>query len=132
MPFRLLVVEDDPDLREVLSAALEQEGFDVSRAENGVEALVQLYFGTPPHVVILNLHMPVMSGMEVIEVVRLDPALAALPIVVVTGAPVPPQVMRLANAVLSKPFDLDVLYAAVHDVLPGSGPPSATPAPLAP
>jgi CheY-like chemotaxis protein len=117
---RVLVVEDDPELRDVLVLALEQEGYLVDSAGNGVEAIVCLYFGARPDAVVLNLHMPVMSGAELLEVVRSDPALAGLPVVVVTGASAGPGIVRAADAVLTKPFDLDALAGEI-DRLVSSG-----------
>jgi CheY-like chemotaxis protein len=116
---RVLVVEDDPELRDVLVLALEQEGYQVDSAGNGVEAIVCLYFGARPDAVVLNLHMPVMSGAELLEVVRGDPALAALPVVVVTGAAAAPAVARAADAVLMKPFDLDALAGEIDRLVSG-------------
>lgn len=110
---RVLVVEDDTELREVLVLALEQEGYDVSAAENGLDAIVCLNFGVRPDAVVLNLHMPVMSGADFMEAMRHEPAFSELPVVVVSGAPVPTAVARAAEAVLAKPFDIYALSTAI-------------------
>jgi CheY-like chemotaxis protein len=119
MATRLLVVEDDSELREVLVLALEAEGYAVSSAENGIDAMVRLYFTDAPDAIVLNLHMPVMSGGELMDVVRGDPTLARLPIVIVSGGPVPPEVVRSAGAVLSKPFDVEALCGAIQSLIMG-------------
>jgi CheY-like chemotaxis protein len=114
MASRVLVVEDDADLREVIVLALEQQGFAVEAAENGLDAMVSLAFRPCPDAVVLNLHMPVVSGADFIEAVRGDPALAALPVILVTGARVPPEVRRGADAVIAKPFEIDALTKAIE------------------
>ena len=114
MPRHVLVVEDDADLREIIVLALEQQGFVVEAAENGLDAIVSLAFRPFPDAVVLNLHMPVVSGADFIEVVRSDPALAALPVILVTGARVPPEVGRRADAVFPKPFEIDALASTIE------------------
>lgn len=130
MPGRLLVVEDDPELRDVIVMALEQEGYVVRCAENGVEAMVLLYLAdAPPDAVVLNLHMPVMSGAELVDVVRHDPRLAATPLVLMTGGSVPPDLGRAVDAVLEKPFGLDELAGAVGGLLARGGRSAPAPSP---
>jgi CheY-like chemotaxis protein len=129
---RVLVVEDDIDLREILLLALEEEGYVVAGAENGLEAIVSLTFGARPDAVLLNLHMPVLSGADFIDVVRLDPSLAAMPVILMTGAPVPPEVNRAADVVLLKPFEIETLTAAIDDLVSrgAPSPPRPTPPPF--
>jgi CheY-like chemotaxis protein len=128
MPGRLLVVEDDPELRDVIVMALEQEGYAVRSAENGVEAVVSLYLSdSRPDAVVLNLHMPVMSGAELVDVVRHDPCLAGIPLVLMTGAAVPAEVGRAVDVVLEKPFGLDELAGAVGGLLARGAPPASPP-----
>jgi len=127
----VLVVEDDGDLRELLVLALEQRGYAPTPAENGVEALVCLQFAPPPALILLNLHMPIMPGSELLELIRLDERLARIPVVIVTGAPVPLEVGRAADAVLPKPFDLEDLWALIDGLIDRGGPtPTPTPTPL--
>jgi CheY-like chemotaxis protein len=125
----VLVVEDDRDLRELIAYALESDGYEVHTAENPIEALVQLEFGPTPAVILLNLVMPVMHGSEFLEAIRRDPRLARIPVVLITGASVPVEVGRAANAVLPKPFGLDELADTISELLPRDEPPTPTPAP---
>jgi CheY-like chemotaxis protein len=125
----ILVVEDDPDLRELLQLLLQLEGHEVRTAENGADAFVHLYLGHRPEVVLLNLWMPVVTGPEVLEVIRRDPRLAGIPVIVVSGAKPSEAVRQDATLVLSKPFEMDALRAAVDVALRGSGP-ASTPPPL--
>jgi CheY-like chemotaxis protein len=113
MPRRILVAEDDPDLRGVLVTILSDGGYAVAEAANGAEAFVQLTFD-PPEIVLLNLRMPVVSGEEVLDHLRHDPRLADLPVVVMTGGRVPSAVALAADAVVTKPFGIDEVVAAIE------------------
>ncbi|HEY6003882.1 MAG TPA: response regulator [Anaeromyxobacter sp.] len=126
----LLIVEDDRDLRELLTVALESEGHVVHTAENGVEALVRLQFEARPDVILLNLVLPAMAGAEVLEAIRRDPRLDGVPIVLITGAPVPVEMGRAVDAVLAKPFGLDELLETVEELLARRVPPAPTPPPM--
>ncbi len=109
--------------------ALEGEGFTVLAVANGVEALVQLQFAEVPDVVLLNLILPVMSGRDVLDAIRHDPRLARIPVVLLTGAPVPVEVGRAADAVLAKPFDVAQLSGTILEVVHNRTPPTPTPPP---
>jgi CheY-like chemotaxis protein len=65
----VLLVDDEPDIRDVLSSELKDAGFETLEAQDGIDALVKLR-GTLPHVIISDLQMPRMSGIELIVVVR--------------------------------------------------------------
>ena len=80
----ILVVEDDPDSREVLVRMLEREGYRPATAANGREALARVAERTPA-VILLDLMMPEMNGFEFITELRSDPTKRAIPIVVVTA-----------------------------------------------
>ncbi|MBC7924512.1 MAG: response regulator, partial [Bryobacteraceae bacterium] len=83
-PRTALVVEDDPDSREVLRRLLEQDGWIVDEAENGRAALAHLD-KTPPSVILLDLMMPEMDGFEFIEELRARAHFRKVPIIVVTA-----------------------------------------------
>jgi CheY-like chemotaxis protein len=86
-----MVVEDDPDIRECVQLALEEEGFDVVTAANGAEAEAELERMTEPCVMLLDLMMPVMSGWELLEHLKRDGKLDGdrLHVVVVSATPTP-------------------------------------------
>ena len=112
----VLVVEDDEDIRADLTAILSLKGFAVTEASNGKEALARLRVGERPCLVVLDLMMPVMNGWELRGVMRADPALAGIPVVVVSGkGRIPPEeAATLAPAaVLVKPFELTELLELV-------------------
>jgi CheY-like chemotaxis protein len=126
---RVLIVEDDLDLREILQLALGEEGYAVAAAENGLDAIVSLIFGERPDALLLNLHMPVLSGADVLDVVRLDPAWAALPVILMTGAPLTPELARGVDAVLLKPFEIETLTATIDGLVSRGAPPPPSPTP---
>jgi CheY-like chemotaxis protein len=103
----VLVVDDDAEIRETLTQLLQQEGYTVLRAENGVQALEQLRAGHPD-VMLLDLMMPVMSGWEVLEELDETGELGNVPIIVVSAMSAP-----CARACLRKPVNLEELLAVV-------------------
>ncbi|HYT32267.1 MAG TPA: response regulator [Thermoanaerobaculia bacterium] len=82
---RILLVEDDADLRESLCKVLEEAGYEVDGVRNGQEALEYLHREQPPCVVLLDLMMPVMTGWEFRDAQRGDPALSDIPVVILTA-----------------------------------------------
>jgi CheY-like chemotaxis protein len=112
-PRPVLVVDDDPDIRETLRFVLEEAGYPVYSAENGQDALQVLADSEPlPGLILLDLMMPIMSGDEMLRALRAVRALAQIPVTIVTasGAPMPP----LATGMLKKPVDLDALMRIVQ------------------
>ncbi|WP_373047492.1 two-component system response regulator [Vulgatibacter sp.] len=80
----ILVVDDDPDLRAVLCEALGADGYDVIPAADGAEALTWLRLGFRPRLILLDLLMPVMDGWRFRESLGADPALAAIPVILIS------------------------------------------------
>jgi len=85
MPATVLVVDDDRDLTRLMSKFLRLEGFDAAEASNGLEALTYLRGGGDANVILLDLRMPVMDGWAFRREQREDPALATIPVVVLSG-----------------------------------------------
>jgi CheY-like chemotaxis protein len=81
----VLVVDDDPDIREMIGQALELEGWSVVGAANGEEALRVARVGPRPDVILLDLMMPVMNGWEFIDEQRRDSVLSTIPVVLISG-----------------------------------------------
>jgi DNA-binding response OmpR family regulator len=131
MSSRVLIVEDEPDIRALVVHHLKREGYQVSAASSGEEALRQVQ-AAPPDLVILDLMMPAMDGLEVCRRLRQDPATAMLPIVMLTakGDEVD-RVLGLeigADDYVVKPFSPKELLARVRAVLRRSRPsPGAAP-----
>lgn len=114
---RILLVEDDADVRTALAELLEEEGYEVVCATNGAEALAELASPGAPSAILLDLAMPVMDGWTFRSRQRSDPRLAAIPTVVIS-ANLPSDagaVGRLgADAVLAKPFELGRLVETLQ------------------
>jgi two-component system, sensor histidine kinase and response regulator len=106
----VLVVDDEPDIRESLRDALEDEGYSVVTAGNGREALEILSAIERPCALILDIIMPMMSGAEVWETMRGDAELASIPVIVSTSDPT-----RAPDGapIMRKPIDLDRLLTMV-------------------
>jgi len=134
MSSRVLIVEDEPDIRELVVHHLKREGYQVSVAASGEEALRQVQ-ASPPDLVLLDLMMPAMNGLEVCRRLRQDPVTASLPIVMLTakGDEVD-RVLGLelgADDYVVKPFSPKELLARVRAVLRRSLPaPGASPTTL--
>lgn len=83
---RLLIADDDADYRAWLSHHLEQAGYEVMTAADGLEALSQVQVERPD-LVLLDALMPRMDGFDVLARLKSDPATAAIPVVMFTGMP---------------------------------------------
>ena len=106
----ILVVEDNSDIRDMVAEALEMDGYRVETAPNGSIALEQVRVSRP-HIIVLDLMMPVMTGWQLLEALRQVPELASVPVVVVTAL----EDARPEGAVafVRKPFSLETLLATV-------------------
>jgi CheY-like chemotaxis protein len=111
----VLIVDDDFGLRESLCAALEEEGFAVATAGNGQEALDYLRQENNPCVVLLDLMMPIMNGWEFRAEQRRDPAIASIPVVVLSAfSRVSDEELHDVRTVLRKPVNLTTLLDALR------------------
>ena len=84
---RVLIVDDEPDVRFILRHILERGGYEVDEAINGSAAIECLSRGPNPDLLITDLMMPVMDGNELIDRLRSDPKTAPIPIMSLTGNP---------------------------------------------
>lgn len=111
MAARVLVVEDDEDIREAVVEAIADRGYVVVAAENGAVAMERMR-EHPPCIVLLDLMMPVMDGWEVVAHMDTEPALAQVPICIVSAhdKDLPRNV-----CVLRKPVSLASLIATVEN-----------------
>jgi CheY-like chemotaxis protein len=116
-PGHVLVVEDDDDLRESLVELLQLEGFEVSASANGREALERLRAPGRPSAIVLDLMMPVMSGAEFRAEQLRDPALADIPVLLLTAAHDgrrQAEALRVARY-FAKPVAVEALLAALRE-----------------
>jgi DNA-binding response OmpR family regulator len=118
---RVLVVEDDPSVRGLLHTLLSAEGYDVATASDGLAGLVKAT-ASKPALVLLDLMMPDLGGVRVLEELRDDPELADIPVIVVTGKVDAVPGMRALlgdDNVFVKPFAVAELLIRVGDVTGG-------------
>ncbi len=110
----ILIVEDDSDLREMMAQLLTVEGYRAATVANGREALDYLRGGAEPEVILLDLMMPVMDGWEFRREQQRDPALARVPVVVLSALDQARANGIQPDAFLKKPLDFDRLLELVR------------------
>ncbi|HOX56326.1 MAG TPA: hybrid sensor histidine kinase/response regulator [Candidatus Paceibacterota bacterium] len=114
---RILVIDDDESLRDMVRAALDQKGFEVLEADSGV-AGIEKARKELPDLILCDVQMQHMDGYLTLSVLRNEPTTAAIPVILMTGQPDHSGMrhsMELgADDYLPKPFTLDSLYAAVN------------------
>src|SRR5688572_14376430 len=113
----VLIVEDDREIRESVAELLDAEGYQVSLAENGRTALDLIRSGAElPQLILLDLMMPDLDGFQFRDAQRKDPALAGIPVLLMSaGGDLPSKASQLGAAgFLKKPFsDIDAILATV-------------------
>jgi CheY-like chemotaxis protein len=112
----VLVVDDDPDIRETLELILAKHGHTVRCASDGQSALDKLRQGRDlPCVILLDLMMPGMNGFQFHDALTAEPALSGVPIVVITGAggELEARARSFSSVVLRKPFELGAMLNAI-------------------
>jgi DNA-binding response OmpR family regulator len=116
----VLICEDEPALRELIRISLDGE-YEFAEAEDG-RACLEVAREVLPDVVVLDMMLPGLTGLEVLRELRRDPALAAVPVIVLTAQPATrDDALRAgANLVMDKPFNVDEIAVAVKEVLSGS------------
>jgi DNA-binding response OmpR family regulator len=117
MTNRVLLVEDDDDIREAVGDGLRSQGYEVVTAANGLIARDWLRnAGVLPNVILLDLMMPVMDGWQFRSEQLLDGALAAIPVIILSGAgDVGKEAAALGAAgYVTKPFNIEALIGVVE------------------
>lgn len=117
---RILVVDDEPHIRRVLSAILGNQGFEVDTACDGAEGLDSLRANTTD-LVILDLMMPGASGLEILSVIRASEQHASTPVIILTakGQDTDREAALAGGAddFMTKPFSPKKLVARIHEIL---------------
>ena len=118
--FTVLVVDDDPNIRRMIVAALRREGYEFLEAPNGREAL-DVMKAQHPDVVVLDLMMPVLSGWDVLRERADDDELRSIPVIIISANRDPEVATAVAQGIcafLPKPFDIGALSALVRSCIP--------------
>jgi len=118
----ILIVEDHPTMRDAMRLVLEEDGHQVEEASDG-EAGIAMVRDRAPDVVLLDLNIPVVSGAEVLETLKSDPATAEVLVVVVTATGEEGRrkaIAQGADGYITKPFSPLALLRSVERVLRGS------------
>lgn len=111
---KVLIVDDDPGVLEVLAMLLSDDGYRVATACNGQEALSYLAHDEPPALILLDIMMPVMDGYAFRAAQRANPDLSAIPVVVLSAGEKSERVTAMQPAgFLKKPFNIAALLALV-------------------
>lgn len=113
---RVLVADDDPDIRDLVALRLTMEGHDVSLVDNGLSALEELRSGGF-QCAVLDVTMPGLTGVEVVRAARAEPALAAIRLIIMSALSLPSQqalgIAAGADIYLTKPFPMSTLLEQV-------------------
>ncbi len=114
----VLVVEDDAIVRPILAELLEAAGYRPVTAEHGREALERLRAGLRPDCILLDWLMPVMDGAQFLAAAQAEPGIAALPVVILSGADSEDDARLVESGApcLSKPIDLRLLVQTLEQV----------------
>jgi DNA-binding response OmpR family regulator len=122
----VLVVEDDPSVRGLLHTLLTAEGYQVTTASDGLAGL-RAALDSPPALILLDVMMPDLGGVRVLEELGSDPVLSGVPVIVVTGrvdAVADLEALLGAGMVFVKPFAVDELVHKVAELIGGPARPS--------
>lgn len=117
---RIVLVEDEKDMAELVALRLKREGYTTEVAHDGL-AGIKLIRSSPPDLVLLDIMLPGLSGTEILQEMRKDPRLAAIPVVMLTAkAEDSDVVVGLqfgADDYITKPFNMSVLMARIAAIL---------------
>ena len=120
MAKKILVVDDEENIRELIGRVLSSEGYEVFKAHNGKEALKKVY-DVSPDLMVLDIMMPVMDGFKVCEKIRKDPLYKNLPILMLTVKNEKEDMMHGFNTgvdeYMVKPYDVREIAARIKVVL---------------
>ncbi len=121
MSKRILVVEDQPDNRQIIRDMLSTTDYEVAEAENGEEALAAVA-KQRPDLILMDIQLPVLDGYEATRRIKADPALRSIPIIAVTSYALSGEAEKAREAgcddYLPKPYSPRELLAKIRQYLP--------------
>jgi CheY-like chemotaxis protein len=119
--YSILCIEDDAVLVGILAKKLTLDGYDVRTASDRQTIVAELQKPPPPHLILLDVGLPGVSGFDVLQKMRQHPKLGSIPVIMLTGHVTPASVLQGmkggADGYVSKPFQFDALTAAIKTVL---------------
>lgn len=131
MPKKILAADDDKTILRLVKMHLEKQGYTVTTANNGRDAL-QAAITAPPDLMVLDVEMPEMTGLEVLTKLRENPTTAELPVIMLTGRDTDTDVytgwQTGANVYLTKPFRPEELIKFARQALEATDAPIPVPA----
>jgi CheY-like chemotaxis protein len=117
----ILCIDDDVQVRQLLTRKLSQDGYDVRTAYDRQSIVAEIQKLPSPHLILLDVGLPGISGFDVLHKLRQHPRLGSLPVIMLTGHVSPEDVLHGmtngADGYVSKPFRFDALTAAIKTVL---------------
>lgn len=120
MPSKILIVDDDPGIRKLLSTFLEREGYEIVQAEDGLEG-VECAKKNQPHLILLDVVMPNMDGLTAAKLIKFYKPLSEVPIVFLTAKDTDKEIHLAqearADAYITKPFDVRQVIKVVKELL---------------
>lgn len=122
----VIIVEDEPDTAEMFAELMRLEGYQIKKAYGGTAA-IDLLTKEPPYVVLLDIMMPDVSGLEVLRYMRRDPQLENIPVVVISGRPKPDEIINeletSATVYVMKPIGVEQILSAIAEAVDKSSGP---------
>jgi two-component system phosphate regulon response regulator PhoB len=129
-PSHILVIEDEADILSLLTYSLKREGYEVTGLASGEQAL-QIIPQKMPHLILLDLMMPGLSGSEICRLLKAKPETARIPVIMVTAKGEDTDIVQGlelgADDYITKPFNMKVLLARIHTALRRREPQSPQP-----
>jgi two-component system, cell cycle response regulator DivK len=121
---KILIAEDNADNRNLLQRRLERQGWTVNTAVDGVEA-IEVCQAYQPDIILMDMAMPRMSGMEATRLLKADPATAHVKVVAVTAHAMDANRVECMEAgcddFVTKPIDFPALFSVIREIAEGSG-----------
>lgn len=113
----ILVVDDEYDIATTLELVLSVEGYHVATANNGREALDRIAHARPD-IILMDVMMPIMTGLEAMAAIKSDPATASIPVILMSAAlPKSSEVKVKWDGYITKPFDIDRLLNYLKSII---------------
>jgi DNA-binding response OmpR family regulator len=120
VPSRILIVDDDPGIRMLLSKFLEREGFEIILAQDGLEG-VELAKEHHPDLIMLDVVMPRMDGLTAARLIKFYKPLSSVPVIFLTAKDADKEIKLAekarADVYITKPFDVRQIVQVIRDIL---------------